>query len=165
VIGPGVITAAIERLRSDARLSRAEKRAVMLLAGGSVHAPRKALALPGKSRAERKAELRPSKAAAYEAVIARDGGRCTVRLERLGACEGVLHIDHQWGRGKAPTLLENCRQLCLRHDLMKTRNEPTRRDWLEDFREHALAHDYPAEIAKADGQIALELAQHPETTR
>jgi hypothetical protein len=77
----------------------------------------------------------------------------------------VLHIDHQWGRGKAPTLLENCRQLCLRHDLMKTRNEPTRLDWLEDFREHALAHDYPAEIAKADGQIALELAQHPETTR
>jgi hypothetical protein len=161
ILPSGIITAAIERLQSG-RLTREQRRAAMLLGGGSVHAPKKALVIPGKTRAERKAALRPSKAAAYEAVIARDGGRCAVRLERLGACEGVLHIDHQWGRGKAPTLLENCRQLCLRHDLMKTRNEPTRLDWLEDFRSHALAHDYPAEIAKADGQIALERAQHPE---
>jgi 5-methylcytosine-specific restriction endonuclease McrA len=53
-MGPGVITAAIERLQSAARLSRAEKRAVMLLAGGSVRGPAKP-AIPSLSHQAQRA--------------------------------------------------------------------------------------------------------------
>jgi hypothetical protein len=71
VIGPGVITAAIERLRSEARLSRAEKRAALLLAGGSVQkGPAKTLGLPGKTRAERHAEANAAAGAMRAAVFA-----------------------------------------------------------------------------------------------
>lgn len=96
----------------------------------------------------------------YEAVVARDP-TCTAGLD-FGACSGHVTIDHQWGRGKAPTKRENCRKLCFHHHGMKTDGQPSRLAWLRDFRRHALQHRYADEAAKAERAIALEIAQHPE---
>ena len=126
---------------------------------------------PGKTKAQRKATKRESDRAAYAKVRARDAGLCTVQLAAsvLGECGGALTLDHQWGRGKEPTTLENCRMLCADHHRRKTDSEtkqgPNRILWLHDFREHALSHDYYAEVAKVEGKIALERAQHPEARR
>ena len=122
----------------------------------------------GPTKAAKKATKRGSDAIAYAGVRERDAGLCTVQLaaEILGVCGGALQIDHQWGRGKAPTTVENCRMLCRDHHRRKTDSEteqgPSRLLWLCDFREHALSHDYYAEVSKADGAIALERGQHPD---
>jgi hypothetical protein len=118
-------------------------------------------AAPGTTKRQRKASRATAARVEYDAVVARDA-RCTVRTPALGPCSGPLHIDHHWGRGKAPTLRQNCRRLCLAHDRAKTDNRPTRLAWLLDFRIHAELHGYAEEVAKTDGQIALERAQHPE---
>lgn len=126
---------------------------------------------PGKTKAQRKQTKAQSDRAVYAAVRERDAGLCTVQLAAsvLGECGGALQIDHQWGRGKEPTTLENCRMLCADHHRRKTDSEtkqgPNRILWLHDFREHALSHDYYAEVAKVEGKIALERAQHPEARR
>ncbi len=114
-------------------------------------------------KAAKKAAKRVSDRAEYEKVRERDAGMCTAQLAAsvLGECGGALQIDHQWGRGKEPTRAENCRLLCLEHHRRKTDGEPSRLMWLNDYREHAIQHDYYAEAAKAEGQIALERAQHP----
>lgn len=121
---------------------------------------------PGRSREDRRREKSTTNREVYADVKDRDAGLCTVQLAAMGKCSGALHMDHQWGRGKEPTTVENCRMLCARHDRMKTENETddghSRLLWLCDYREHALSHDYYAEVAKADAQIALERAQHPE---
>lgn len=121
-----------------------------------------------KTKAERTVEDMPRKRAVYAAVREREDGLCSVQLAAsvLGTCEGALQIDHQWGRGKAPTMVENCRMLCAKHHHRKTDSEtedgPSRLMWLCDFREHALSHRYYAEVAKADARIALERAKHPD---
>jgi 5-methylcytosine-specific restriction endonuclease McrA len=122
----------------------------------------------GSTKAERKATKREADAKVYAEVRDRDAGLCTVQLspDVLGVCGGALQLDHQWGRGKEPTTVENCRMLCADHHRRKTDSEteqgPSRLLWLCDFREHALSHDYYGEVAKADGKIALERAQHPK---
>lgn len=58
MIPTGIIAAAIERLQSG-RLTREQRRAAMLLGGGSVHAPKKTLALPGKTKRSARAEDAP----------------------------------------------------------------------------------------------------------
>jgi hypothetical protein len=149
VIGPGVITAAIERLRSDARLSRAEKRAVMLLAGGSVHGPKKALVLPGKTKAERDAERDARWVAVKAAVAARSGGRCECRLSGERCSEAGVTFDHFWsgtGRRRALESVESVWQLCGVHDGARTVNSPTRRFWVEAFEEHVLANTLRSQL-------------------
>jgi 5-methylcytosine-specific restriction endonuclease McrA len=122
---------------------------------------------PGRTKAQRKQTKTQADREVYAAVRERDAGLCTVQLAAsvLGECGGVLTLDHQWGRGKEPTTLENCRMLCWDHHERKTNSAteegPNRVLWLNDFREHALSHDYYAEVAKAEGVIALERAQHP----
>jgi hypothetical protein len=121
---------------------------------------------PGKTKAQRKTTKAKSDREVYAEVSERDAGLCTVQLSAavLGECGGPLQIDHQWGRGKEPTLVENCRKLCKNHHDRKTDGIPSRLMWLNDYREHAVGHDYHGEAAKAEGQIALERAQHPAAT-
>lgn len=122
---------------------------------------------PGKTKEERNLTKAEANRGKYERVRERDGGLCQVQLVQvMGRCDGALHIDHQWGRGKEPTKVTNCRSLCARHDRMKTENETekghSRLLWLCDYREWAVALGYEDEVVKTDGQIALERAQHPE---
>lgn len=116
---------------------------------------------PGKTKGERKETKRDSDRAVYAAVRERDDGFCCAQLSAdvIGECGGALQIDHQWGRGKAPTTVENCRCLCREHHRRKTDGEPSRLMWLNDFREWATSRRYYAEVAKAERQIALERAQ------
>jgi hypothetical protein len=129
-------------------------------------APRKRVArdVGPDRKAQRKATKRQSDRAVYAEVTERDAGLCTVRLPAalVGECSGRLEIDHQWGRGKAPTTVANCRKLCKRHHDMKGASDPSRVMWLNDFRLHAEAHGYATEADKATALRWLEEAQHPE---
>jgi hypothetical protein len=171
VIGPGVITAAIERLRSDARLSRAEKRAVMLLAGGSVHAPKKALVLPGTTRAERRQTKAQARRATRPLVEARAAGRCEAALaDAGGVCRGRLIWDHFFGRGKVPPSVELEWLICAEHDRLKTASETpdgetSRAFWVRVFDRHSARYGYQDALDRCARALAIELAQHPETTR
>jgi hypothetical protein len=125
-------------------------------------APKRAAGRAAKQA--KKVTKRTADAAVYEEVRDRDHGMCTVTLPEsdIGPCGGALQIDHQWGRGKEPTRVENCRLLCLEHHRRKTDSEPNRPTWLRDFMRHALTHEYWQEVGKADRLIDLESAQHPE---
>jgi hypothetical protein len=69
IVPQGIITAAIERLQSG-RLTREQRRAAMLLGGGSVQkGPAKRLDLPGKTKRERKAEANAAAGAMRAAVF------------------------------------------------------------------------------------------------
>jgi hypothetical protein len=117
------------------------------------------------AKAGKDAKLAAADRRVYASVAARDPG-CTVQMEWLfGPCSGPLQVDHQWGRGKEPTLKTNCRRLCERHHRMKTNSAPSRADWLEDFRVFAFGQHYWGEVQKCDDVIALEKAQHPEHGR
>jgi hypothetical protein len=129
-------------------------------------APRKRVArdVGPDRKAQRKATKRQSDRAVYAAVAERDEGLCTAGLAVRSelACMGLTQIDHQWGRGKAPTTVRNCRTLCERHHREKTDSRPDRLTWLRDFYNWANEHDYDAEADKAFALMALEIAQHPE---
>lgn len=112
-------------------------------------------------KAGKRLTKRESNARVYAAVRERDAGCCTASRVAAGPCGGSLEIDHQWGRGKEPTRVENCRLLCRDHHRRKTDSEPDRIVWLMDFQAHALRHQYWAEAAKARAMEALERAQHP----
>lgn len=94
-------------------------------------------------------------------VRERDCG-CTAKGFLDIRCQGMLETDHQWGRGREEETVENMRQLCGRHHRLKTDSHPSRIAWLENFRSHAFRHGYQDEVAKAEGALALEHAQHPE---
>jgi hypothetical protein len=160
VIPHGIITAAIERLQSGS-LTREQRRAAMLLGGGSVHhAPKKRLDLPGKTRAERRQSKAEARRSTRPLVAARAAGRCEVAA--LGGCRGALHWDHFFGRGKVPPSVELEWMLCEEHDHRKTENVPSRAWWLEVFKLHAASHGYQDALDRCEKSLALELAQHPE---
>jgi 5-methylcytosine-specific restriction endonuclease McrA len=112
MIPQGIITAAIERLQSG-RLSKAERRAALILGGGSVHAPKKALVLPGKTKTERKAERFDRLAAIRTGVFARAererGLRCEWYCERVAS---ELHHVEQGGARRSLEAVENCAAIC-----------------------------------------------------
>lgn len=124
----------------------------------------KVIKLPGKTKAERDRKESAANRKVYAAVAARDMECQCGDVATFGPCEGPLHIDHQWGRGKAPTEEKNCRRLCTRHDQMKTENKPSRKAWLVNFAMWALGKRFFGEYDKARAAIALEEAQHPERT-
>lgn len=123
---------------------------------------RKALGLPGKTKAQRDREESAANRKVYAAVAARDTECQCGDVATFGPCDGPLHIDHQWGRGKAPTEEKNCRRLCTRHDQMKTGNEPSRKAWLVNFAVWAFGKRFFGEYEKAQRSIALEEGQHPQ---
>jgi len=139
----------VDYLQSLAReaMAKAAKRPAKKLATGRMK----------PTRASKKAMEK----AVYAAVILRDPV-CQVSRGAFGPCEGFLEIDHQWGRGKAPTSVGNCRRLCEKHHHMKTDSVPDRIAWLDDFRYWALNKGYLTEADKARKMVMLESAQHPE---
>lgn len=111
-----------------------------------------------KPRRETKAEERRS---TRPIVEARAGGVCEVRA--LGGCRGRLVWDHFWGRGKVPPSVEAEWMLCEEHNHRKTDWQPTRVWWIGVFRMHCAMHGYAEQVAKCDGAMSLEEAQHPES--
>jgi hypothetical protein len=97
----------------------------------------------------------------YRRVARRDRVCQVTDLETFGPHAGKLEIDHQWGRGKAPATVENCRRKCSRHHRMKTDGEPSRLIWLLDFLGWATGKRYWAEVEKTNAAIELERGQHP----
>ena len=146
----------------DLDFARGEARHLLLALKERRRVPRSRA--PGKTKEERKRTKAQIERAVYEEVADRDAGLCTVQhpAALVGECDGPLQIDHQWGRNKAPTTVQNCRKLCTKHHKMKTDSEPSRALWLKDFRMHAEGHGYEAEADKATALRFLEEAQHPE---
>jgi 5-methylcytosine-specific restriction endonuclease McrA len=139
MIPQGIITAAIERLQSG-RLSKAERRAALILGGGSVHAPKKALVLPGKTKTERKAERFDRLAAIRTGVFARAererGLRCEWYCERV-ACE--LHHIEQGGARRSLEAVENCAAICTECHRAYHRNDL---DTLRSAATWAVEHEF-----------------------
>ncbi len=87
--------------------------------------------------------------------------RATVFVRADGACEACGrhiteesgHLDHFFGRAKAPEAVSNCWALCLTCDVAKTANEPTAAFWLIAFIDHAEKHSYPVETERAAAKL------------
>jgi hypothetical protein len=109
----GIIAAAIERLQSGS-LTREQRRAAMLLGGGSVQkGPEKRLEIPGKTKRERKAERFDRLAAIRLDVFAR------AEQERGGCCEWYcggtaedLHHVEQGGARRSAENVDTCAAVC-----------------------------------------------------
>jgi 5-methylcytosine-specific restriction endonuclease McrA len=147
-----------------ARLKRGATAEQLLAEDEARQERRRAKSAPRRQAAARAGRAtKKSERAVYKAVRARDR-ICTAQLPAtvIGPHGGRLEVDHQWGRGKEPTLVENCRLLCEAHHFRKTRSVPDRATHLEDYRLHSLKLGHDAEAARAVAQIALEKAQHPE---
>lgn len=110
-------------------------------------------------RAGEDASAKESRSATRAAVVERAGGCCEACGVRRGA---ALHWDHFWGRAREESV-ESTWMLCPRCDREKTDNDPSRLRWLVLFLAHVELHGYAEQAVKAEGAIALERAQHPET--
>lgn len=98
-------------------------------------------------------------------VFTRADGNCE------GPCGGYIsaetgHLDHFFGRAKAPETLENCWALCVTCDDNKTNNRPFRlgstigaADWCDLFYEHALKHGYHEAAERAANKIRVLVAK------
>lgn len=89
------------------------------------------------------------------AVFERAKGYC-----ECGQCGRTItfesgHLDHAFGRAKAPESLETCWALDYRCDALKTSCKPSRAYWLRLFREHCRRHRYRAEFERAETDIAV----------
>jgi hypothetical protein len=112
VIRPGMVAAAIEKLRAlrdGGRLSRAERRAVVLLGGGAIHAPKKKLNIPGETKQQRDAKV--------AAETARIRAACVARAEGIGELCGnpldperaqLCHLDGGSGKRRTMQSVRNC---------------------------------------------------------
>lgn len=163
------ITAAAERVRAfqeGEKPSKAEQKALYLLAaGGRLLSPKKP-AIPSVEHAETRRAAEDAAAASGRKdcraiVAARANGCC----EACGARRGpALHWDHFWGRAREESV-EGTWMLCARCDRSKTDNSPNRAFWLEAFGNHVRLHGFAAQEAKVDRALTLERAQHPENAR
>lgn len=84
-------------------------------------------------------------------VFSRSNGRCECGCLRPLGDSG--HLDHMWGRAKAPQSIENCWALALQCDDDKTNNRPSAITWAARFRDHAERHGYAEQVARADLRI------------
>jgi len=79
-------------------------------------------------------------------VFERARGKCEACKRQLGESG---HLDHMFGRAKAPTAVDTCWALCLKCDDDKTHNRPSAIHWLRLFWVHCRVWGYegPAERA------------------
>jgi 5-methylcytosine-specific restriction endonuclease McrA len=87
----------------------------------------------------------------YRLFAARAGGRCECGC---GLPVPPGEVDHQWGRARQDEQETNCWVLRPECHLRKSRNEPSRRWWLERIRAWAVRWGYASAIEKADKEIA-----------
>lgn len=85
-------------------------------------------------------------------VFARANGLCECGCERALGDSG--HLDHFFGRAKAPATVENCWALSLACDDAKTNNKPSAVMWCDRFYLHSILHGHheAAERAAARAQ-------------
>jgi hypothetical protein len=106
-----------------------------------------------------------SKSARHRRIVLevreRDRGQCCAHGWN-GRCLGMLELDHFYGKAKAEESPETLWLLCARHHRLKTDGWPGRLAWLELYRSHCTGYGYADELARLEGMVALELAQHPE---
>jgi hypothetical protein len=114
-----------------------------------------------EKKRQRRESLRQRRRSTRAECEARAGGLCEIRA--LGGCSGRLHHDHFFGRGKEKPDMRLEWMLCEAHHHRKTENIPSRASWLELFKLHAQSHGYEEVVAKCEGAIALEYAQHKES--
>lgn len=90
------------------------------------------------------------------AVFARAGGFC----ESCGIAHGESgHLDHFFGRAKAPETIENCWALCLKCDHEKTTNDPSSAAWCDRFYLHAVKHGYHEAAERAVQKLRWQEAK------
>jgi hypothetical protein len=128
-------------------------------AGGVEKAPIPSVAHHDQVRASEETAEERRERKVYRQVARRDRVCQIDDLETFGPHGGKLEIDHQHGRGKAPTTAESCRRLCARHHQMKTDGAPSRLAHLLDFLGWATRKRYWGEVEKTNAEIALERAQ------
>jgi hypothetical protein len=160
----GIITAAIERLQSG-RLTREQRRAAMLLGGGSVHAPKKRLELPGKTRAERRAEADAIEAKGKAAARVRSGGICEWHTDGTRCAAPATDGDHvlggQWKRDmEALPNGEGFMDLCRFHH--EDKHGPGKPESLAVAREHALRIGARGLLRHVEAAVRRYEAKHPE---
>lgn len=76
-----------------------------------------------------------------------------------GITEATGHLDHFWGRAKAPEDVTTCWALHPECDAKKTTNKPTRREWLEKWARHSWKYKHGAQVLAAYDRIAFDLVQ------
>lgn len=86
------------------------------------------------------------------AVFARAKGKCEACCRPLGESG---HLDHFWGRAKAPTNVETCWALCLRCDYEKTNNRPSAINWLRRYWVHCRRYVYPEQCERAEARAEV----------
>ena len=118
-------------------------------------ATRKRLTKPKQAK---RAEKRKETSAIYAAVERRAEGKC----EACGSAFGPRDIlatrpemDHFLGRGRAAQSERNCWLLCGRCHWNKTRNSPSRADWLEVFAQHCSRNELGPEFLAAKRELAF----------
>lgn len=87
-------------------------------------------------------------ATVYRTVMERAAGRC-----EADGVAGPLHLDHFFGRAKAPETVENCWALCHACDGAKTLNHPDAATWLRRFIDHAVVYGYEAAAVRARNRL------------
>lgn len=80
-------------------------------------------------------------------VFERARGKCEACKRPVGESG---HLDHFFGRAKAPTALETCWALCLQCDDDKTNNRPSAIAWLRLFWVHCRVWGYEASAKRAE---------------
>jgi 5-methylcytosine-specific restriction endonuclease McrA len=101
----------------------------------------------------------------YAEVEKRAAGRCENPECRKAfgiSLQDKPEMDHFWGHGKGrlPQKTSNCWMLCGSCHLDKTRNRPSRAQWLKRYRQHANENVYVLEYG--DATRALEVAEMKE---
>ena len=95
----------------------------------------------------------------------------TVRAQVFARAEGLCecgcgeplgdsgHLDHFFGRAKAPENERTCWALHWRCDHLKTTNTPSAAAWLRKFIAHCLKHRYELEAQAADVKLFVLAAK------
>jgi hypothetical protein len=85
-------------------------------------------------------------------VFARAENQCEAHLPG-GRCRGpAAHLDHFWGRAKAPQTIFNCWALCVICDREKTHNRPDADFWVVSFSDHCQGHGYESEYRRCESK-------------
>jgi 5-methylcytosine-specific restriction endonuclease McrA len=110
-------------------------------------ATRRTLRKPKEAKRKAKREARGEVGAA---VMDRAHGRC----ECCGSGDGLLELEHFFGRARAESL-ETCWALCRACHRSKTDNDPSAAWWLKRFARHCEHYRYSEAEARARKRLAF----------
>jgi 5-methylcytosine-specific restriction endonuclease McrA len=110
-------------------------------------ATRRTLRKPKEAKRKAKREARGEVRAA---VMDRAHGRC----ECCGSGDGLLELEHFFGRARAESL-ETCWALCRACHRSKTDNDPSAAWWLKRFARHCEHYRYSEAEARARKRLAF----------